>query len=124
MALSSNAKEILVVAMANRKYANEVSAAIDAGSADVVVAQAAADAAQADATQAIADAAAAQADADTALGRVAANVAVISPISAVGTTDGSGSTAALATDVDSRLSDIGSKIDAIISALKTAGLMA
>lgn len=63
------------------------------------------------------------ADAIDAAGNAqAANVADIS-LAAVGTTDGTGSDAALAADVDSRLQDIETKINDILEALQDAGLM-
>jgi hypothetical protein len=56
----------------------------------------------------------------------AAAIAALGAQSAVGTTDGSGGAgdAALATDVNSRVQAIQQKLDAVIAALKAAGLMA
>lgn len=56
----------------------------------------------------------------------AAAVAALGATVDIGTTDGSGGAgdAALAADTESRLDAIEAKIDAVISALKTAGLMA
>lgn len=45
-------------------------------------------------------------------------------LAAVGTTDGSGSDAALAADVDGRLGDVESTINGILASLRNAGLMA
>jgi hypothetical protein len=90
MALSSRTKDIIEVALADRKAATELSSAVDAGGN----------------TQ-------------------AAFVANLS-VAAVTTTDGSGGAgdAALATSVDSRFDDVETKVNAILTALKNAGLMA
>jgi hypothetical protein len=90
MALSEKAREILVVAMANKKVALEVADAIDA--------------AQAAASQ-------------------AAAVADITSSNLVGV-DGTGSNAAPLAGTETRLDAIESKINAILAALKAAGLMA
>lgn len=56
----------------------------------------------------------------------AVHQAAIGALAPVGTTDGSGGAgdAALATDVDTRLGTLQAKVDAVISAMVTAGLMA
>lgn len=56
----------------------------------------------------------------------AAAIAALGAQSAVGTTDGSGGAgdAALASDVDDKVEAIQQKLDAVIAALKAAGLMA
>lgn len=56
----------------------------------------------------------------------AAAVTAIGTTSDIGTTDGSGGAgdAALAADVESRMDAVEAKIDAVIAALKAAGLMA
>ena len=91
MSLSEKTKEILVVAMANKKAAEEVAAAIDSGS-----------------------------------NPQAASVSAIGTTAALVGTDGSagaGDAAPLA-ETESRLDTVESKIDAVIAALKAAGLMA
>lgn len=54
----------------------------------------------------------------------AATVAAFGATAPVGTTDGTGGDAAVAADVELRLDAIESKINAILTALKNAGLMA
>lgn len=89
MALSKKTKEILTVAMADKKSAAELAAAVDASGN-------------------------AQAAAVAAIG-VTANLVGV---------DGTGSNAAPLVGTESRLDVIESKIDAVIAALKAAGLMA
>jgi len=89
MALSKKTKEILTVAMADKKSAAEIAEAIDAGGN-------------------------AQAAAVAALGATAALVGV----------DGTGSNAAPLVGTEARLDAIEAKVDAVIAALKAAGLMA
>lgn len=57
---------------------------------------------------------------------VATAVTALGSTSDIGTTDGSGGAgdAALATDTESRLDAVEAKVDEVISALKSAGLMA
>jgi len=89
MALSKQAKEILVVALANAKVAKEVSDAIDAGSNEQ-----------------------------------AASVTALSAYVPVTGVDGTGSNAASKANVDTQLSAVYTKINAILTALKNAGIMA
>ena len=89
MALSKKTKEILTVAMADKKAATELAAAVDAGGNS-------------------------QAAAVAALGATVALVGV----------DGAGSNAAPLVETESRLDAAEGKIDAVIAALKAAGLMA
>jgi len=90
MSLSEKAKEVLIVAVANKKVGEEIAAAIDSGA-----------------------------------NAQAASVAAITSVNLVGT-DGSagpGDAAPLA-GTETRLDAIESKINAVIAALKAAGLMA
>ena len=89
MALSKKTKEILTVAMADKKSAAELAAAVDAAGN-------------------------AQAAAVAALGATANLVGV----------DGTGSNAAPLAGTEARLDAIEVKVDAVIAALKAAGLMA
>lgn len=54
---------------------------------------------------------------------VAASVAALGALAPVTATDGTGTDAALATDVDARVASLQGKIDAILAALKAAGIM-
>lgn len=89
MALSKKTKEILTVAMADKKSAAELAAAVDAAGN-------------------------AQAAAIAAIGATTDLVGV----------DGTGSNAAPLVETEARLDAIEAKIDALIAALKAAGLMA
>jgi hypothetical protein len=91
MSLSQKAKEVLIVAVANKKVGEEIAAAIDSGS-----------------------------------NPQAASVSPIGVTAALVGTDGSagaGDAAPLA-ETESRLDAVEGKIDAVIAALKAAGLMA
>lgn len=89
MALSKKTKEVLVVAMADKKAATELAAAVDASGN-------------------------AQAAAVAPLGVTTDLVGV----------DGTGSNAAPLVGTEARLDAIEAKVDAVIAALKAAGLMA
>lgn len=88
MSLSEKAKEVLIVAVANKKVGEEIAAAIDSGA-----------------------------------NAQAASVAAITSVNLVGV-DGVGSNAAPLAGTETRLDAIESKINAVIAALKAAGLMA
>lgn len=88
MSLSEKAKEVLIVAVANKKVGEEIAAAIDSGA-----------------------------------NAQAASVAAITSANLVGV-DGTGSNAAPLAGTETRLDAIESKINAVIAALKAAGLMA
>jgi len=92
MALSKRTKDIMIVAMADKKAANELADAVAAGSNP-------------------------QATSVAALGALA-DVGFVD-VADVGPAD-----LALAADVDARISSVQGKIDAVIAALKAAGLMA
>jgi hypothetical protein len=89
MALSNKAKEVLIVACANKSVGEELAAAIEAG----------------------------------ANGQAAAVAAIGATSDLVGV-DGTGSNAAPLVGTESRLDAIEAKVDAVIAALKAAGLMA
>lgn len=89
MALSKKTKEILTVAMADKKSAAEIAAAVDASTA-----------------------------------KVAASIAAIGATANLVGVDGTGSNAAPLAGTESRLDAIEAKVDALIAALKAAGLMA
>lgn len=108
MSLTKRTKDILVVAMADKKAANELSAAVDAGGN-------------------------AQAAAVAALGATADLSAAAAAVTTGGTPDCDAAAVeaginaavdALAGEVEARLDASEAKIDAIIAALKAAGLMA
>lgn len=88
MSLSSRTKDIVEVALADRKAADELTAAIDAGG-----------------------------------NAQAAVVTAITSSNLVGV-DGTGSNAAPLVETEARLDAIESKINAILTSLKNAGLMA
>ncbi len=89
MALSTKTKAVIEVALADRKAAAELAAAVDSGSN----------------TQ-------------------AASVALLGATSDLVGVDGTGSNAAPLTETEGRLDAIEAKVDALIQALKDAGLMA
>lgn len=108
MALSSGCKKHLKIQIGNaQNHIDELVAAIDSN--DPSAALAAAEAAQADATE--------------ALGRQAAEVLAIGPTVDLVGVDGTGSNAAPLVETEARLDAIEAKIDAVIAALKAAGLM-
>lgn len=102
MALTKRTKDIMVVAMADKKAANELSAAVDAGSN-------------------------AQAAAVAALGATADLSAVAGTYAIPAEPTGAevdATVQALASEVEARLDAIEAKIDAVIAALKASGQMA
>lgn len=102
MALTKRTKEVLVVAMADRKAANELADAVDAGFN-------------------------AEADAVAALGATA-NLSAVAGIYAIPAeptgAEVDATVQALADEVEARLDDVEAKVDEVIQALKDAGLMA
>ena len=89
MALSTEAKRVLKIALAEGASWSEIAAAIDASTA-----------------------------------AVAANVAALGVTTDLVGVDGAGSNAAPLVGTEARLDDLDAKVDAVIAALITAGLMA
>ena len=89
MALSQRTKDIVVVALADKKAGEELAAAVDSGS-----------------------------------NPQAASVAAIGATANLVGVDGTGSNAAPLVGTEARLDAVEAKIDALIAALKAAGLMA
>lgn len=89
MSLSQRTKDIMTVALADKRASQELAAAVDAAG-----------------------------------NSQAASVAALAAYSPVTGVDGTGSDAASKADVDTELGAVYTKINAILSALKAAGLMA